>query len=56
MRGILLHEGLGDVRHHGFGVFRIEAGVTINDVKATGLRTMPAIAFEGRPSPHRQEL
>jgi hypothetical protein len=56
MRGVLLNEGLGDVGHHGFGVFRIKPGVTINDIEAASLPNMPAIAFEGRPPPHRQEL
>jgi hypothetical protein len=49
MRGILLHEGLGDVRHHGFGVFRIEPGVTINDLEATGLRPCPILRSKAGP-------
>jgi len=49
MRGIHLHVGLGDVRHHGFGVFRIEPGVTINDVEATGLRPCPILRSKAGP-------
>jgi hypothetical protein len=56
MRGIPLSEGLGDVRHHGFGVFRIEPGVTINDIEATRMCNMPAVALESRPSPYAKEL